>query len=183
MTLLESLDETVIEEQIQTDFKESYTVQDYGIYGETLSFYSDRYSKESYTSLVGQMVVLRNVETQEELSFAFGENVDSGIRLNHLEPGLYEIYIYDNYFTHLNSLPEFLKYEKTLIINHNIYDFTKLQNDEYLNNQNEVILCIKNWLNTEELLNKVLENTHFTKAELLLSLTGEVEANYYKLSV
>ena len=80
MTLLESLDETVIEEQIQTDFKESYTVQDYGIYGETLSFYSDRYSKESYTSLVGQMVVLRNVETQEELSFAFGENVDSGIR-------------------------------------------------------------------------------------------------------
>lgn len=97
MTLLESLDETVIEEQIQTDFKESYTVQDYGIYGETLSFYSDRYSQESYTSLVGQMVVLRNVETQEELSFAFGENVDSGIRLNHLEPGLYEIYIYDNY--------------------------------------------------------------------------------------
>ena len=93
------------------------------------------------------------------------------------------IYIYDNYFTHLSSLPEFLKYEKTLIINHNIYDFTKLQNDGYLNNQNEVILCIKNWLNTEELLNKVLENTHFTKAELLLSLDGEVQANYYKLTI
>ena len=93
------------------------------------------------------------------------------------------IYIYDNYFTHLSSLPEFLKYQKTLIINHNIYDFTSLQSDEYLQSQSEIILCIKNWLNTEELLNKVLANTHFTKAELLLSLTGEVEANYYKLSV
>ena len=97
MTVLESLDETVIEEQIQTDFKESYMVQDYGIYGETLSFYSTKYSKKNQASLVGQMVLLRNVETQEELSFALGENIDSGIRLDHLDPGLYEIYIFDNY--------------------------------------------------------------------------------------
>ena len=93
------------------------------------------------------------------------------------------IYIYDNYFTHLSSLPEFLTYQKTLILNHNIYDFSLLQKDEYLNSQTEVILCIKNWLNTEELLNKVLENTHFTEATLLLSIKEDINADYYKLTV
>lgn len=93
------------------------------------------------------------------------------------------IYIYDNYFTHLSSLPEFLIYQKTLILNHNIYDFFLLQKDEYLNSQTEVILCIKNWLNTEELLNKVLENTHFTEATLLLSIKEDINADYYKLTV
>ena len=93
------------------------------------------------------------------------------------------IYIYDNYFTHLSSLSEFLIYQKTLILNYNIYDFSLLQKDEYLNSQNEVILCIKNWLNTEELLNKVLENTHFTKATLLLSIKDDINADYYKLTV
>ena len=93
------------------------------------------------------------------------------------------IYIYDNYFTHLSSLPEFSIYQKTLILNHNIYDFSLLQKDEYLNSQTEVILCIKNWLNTEELLNKVLENTHFTEATLLLSIKEDINADYYKLTV
>ena len=58
-----------------------------------------------------------------------------------------------------------------------------MKKDEYLNSQNEVILCIKNWLNTEELLNKVLENTHFTKATLLLSIKDDINADYYKLTV
>lgn len=97
MTALESLDDQVVKEQIQTEFKESYTVQDYGIYGQTLSFYPSKYSAKEHSSLFGQLLLLKNVETQEEISFGLGENADSGIRLNQLDPGLYEVYIFDHY--------------------------------------------------------------------------------------
>lgn len=42
------------------------------------------------------------------------------------------IYVYDNYFTHLSAMPEFDIYEKHLILNNNIYDYSLLNNDEVL---------------------------------------------------
>ena len=92
----------------------------------------------------------------------------------------YILYVYDNYFTHLNALPEFTIYEKHLIINHNIYDFSKLKSNEELKAQEEVILCIKNWVNQEDILTKILDNTDFTKADKILSL-DESESTYYLL--
>lgn len=92
------------------------------------------------------------------------------------------IYIYDNYFTHLNSMPEFMTYQKHLIINYQIYDFNLLKQDEELKKEQEVILCIKNWLNTEEILNKVLENTDFNNAEKLLEIKDDINSTYYKLT-
>lgn len=55
----------------------------------------------------------------------------------------YFVYVFDNYFTHLNSMPEFETYKESLILNKNIHDF-KLLDNEKLNNENEFILCIKN---------------------------------------
>ncbi|MCI8394195.1 MAG: glycosyltransferase family 39 protein [Bacilli bacterium] len=91
------------------------------------------------------------------------------------------IYIFDNYFTHLTSMPEFMTYEKSLIINHQIYDFQRLKQDQELKQQKEIILCIKNWLNTEELLQKVLDNTDFKTAEPLLEIKEDIQSNYYLL--
>lgn len=92
----------------------------------------------------------------------------------------YFVYVYDNSFTHLSSLPEFATYKASLIINENNYDFSLLENDELINS-NEFILCIKNWLNVEDILNKVLEESNYTKYEKLLELKSDVESTYYKI--
>ncbi|MCI8575365.1 MAG: hypothetical protein HFI09_02740, partial [Bacilli bacterium] len=92
------------------------------------------------------------------------------------------IYVYDNYFTHLNSLPEFATYEKSLILNHNIYDFTLLKKDELLNEQKEVILCIKNWIDQNTVLDKIKKNTDFKNIEQILYLNSDVESTYYRLT-
>ena len=93
----------------------------------------------------------------------------------------YFVYVYDNYFTHLNSLPEFATYKESIILNKNIHDFNLLDNDK-LNKSNEFILCIKNWLNQEEILNKVLEGSKYTNYEKVLELNSDVEATYYKIT-
>lgn len=90
----------------------------------------------------------------------------------------YFVYVFDNYFTHLSSLPEFIIYKESIILNNNIHDFSILNNDK-LNNSDEFVLCIKNWVNQEEVLNKVLINTNHTKYEKILYLNSDVEATYY----
>ena len=93
----------------------------------------------------------------------------------------YFVYVFDNYFTHLNSMPEFATYKESLILNKNIHDF-KLLDNEKLNNENEFILCIKNWLNKEEILNLVLENSGYNDYEILLELNSDVESTYYRIT-
>ena len=93
----------------------------------------------------------------------------------------YFVYVFDNYFTHLNSMPEFATYKESLILNKNIHDF-KLLDNEKLNNENEFILCIKNWLNKEEILNLVLENSGYNDYEVLLELNSDVESTYYRIT-
>lgn len=93
----------------------------------------------------------------------------------------YFVYVFDNYFTHLSSLPEFNTYKASLILNKNIHDFNLLNNKE-LNESDEFILCIKNWLNKEEILDLVLENSGYDKYEVLLELNSDVESTYYKIT-
>ena len=92
----------------------------------------------------------------------------------------YFVYVFDNYFTHLSSLPEFNTYKASLILNKNIHDFNLLNNKE-LNESNEFILCIKNWLNKDEILDLVLENSGYDNYEVLLELNSDVESTYYKI--
>ena len=93
----------------------------------------------------------------------------------------YFVYVFDNYFTHLSSLPEFNTYKATLILNKNIHDFEVLNNKE-LNEDNEFILCIKNWLNKDEILDLVLEKSGYTNYEVLLELNSDVESTYYRIT-
>ena len=93
----------------------------------------------------------------------------------------YFVYVFDNYFTHLSSMPEFAIYKEHIILNNNIHDFSLLNNDK-LNNSNEFILCVKNWLNQDEVLKKVFENTDYKNYEVLLNLNSDVEATYYRIT-
>ena len=93
----------------------------------------------------------------------------------------YFVYVFDNYFTHLSSLPEFNTYKASLILNKNIHDFELLNNKE-LKESNEFILCIKNWLNKDEILDLVLEKSGYDNYEVLLELNSDVESTYYKIT-
>lgn len=92
------------------------------------------------------------------------------------------IYVYDNYFTHLSSMPEFNIYEKHLILNNNIYDYSLLKNDEVLKNNDSIIVCVKNWLDKDSVVKKILANTDYNQEKEILYLNSDVESTYYLLT-
>ena len=92
------------------------------------------------------------------------------------------VYVCDNAFTYLNSLPEFLIYNKTLIVNAEHDDLKILGENEELQSQEQFILTIKKWMNVEDTLNKVLEASKFTKHEVLLDQNDDTESVIYLVS-
>ncbi len=93
------------------------------------------------------------------------------------------LYVYDNYFTHLNSVPEMAIYNKTLIINLNDEKQKGvLSTDETIKTSDSLVLSLKKWTNTEEYLKEVLKLTGFTKAEVLLNEEDDTQSILYLLS-
>ncbi len=93
------------------------------------------------------------------------------------------VYTADNSFTPINSIPEFMIYDKTLIIDMSYnQDLTFLKDDEVLQNTNQFVLSIKKWTNVEEVLLKILENTGFTSYELLYNEPDETQSVIYLLT-
>lgn len=89
------------------------------------------------------------------------------------------VYICDNGFTHINSLPEFMIYNKSIIINtnHDNLDFLRIEPE--LQKQEQFILSIKKWMNVDEVLNNVLEKTGFKEYEILLDDNGDFNSIIY----
>lgn len=96
ISYLELLDRSVVQENVSEKFKNTYEANDYLIYGENMMFYANEYDG-NVDPMQGMNVLLRNVETEEEISYTFSGGVDSGIGLASLSQGLYEVYVYDNY--------------------------------------------------------------------------------------
>lgn len=71
------------------------------------------------------------------------------------------IYIYDNFFNHMQSIPEMMIYEKSLIINVNNDELKYVINNNDLNNEDSYILCIKTYLDNDSILNTLTNNTDF----------------------
>ena len=92
------------------------------------------------------------------------------------------VYAVDNAFTQLTSLPEFMTYNKSLIINMNYDKLDFLKTDEELQSQEQFILCIKKWLNVEDTLNKILQYSGFTKYEVLLDQQDDTQSVIYLIS-
>lgn len=71
------------------------------------------------------------------------------------------IFIYDNIFNHIQSVPEMMIYEKTMIINANNDELQYVINNDELNNESSYILCIKEYMNNEEIIEEIFNNTEF----------------------
>jgi len=92
------------------------------------------------------------------------------------------VYVYDNYYTHLNSLPEMEIYNKTLIININDEKQMKsLKDNEELKECDSFILSLKDWLDDES-LEKVLDTTGFKNAQILLDEEDDTASTLYLIS-
>ena len=71
------------------------------------------------------------------------------------------VYVYDNIFNHMQSIPEMMIYQKTLVINVNNGDMKYLVSDSNLNNEDSYILCIKSYMNNDDILNEIKSATDF----------------------
>ncbi len=92
------------------------------------------------------------------------------------------IYAVDNAFTYISSLPEFMIYNKTLILNMNYDSLDFLTTDEELQSQDEFVLSIKKWMNVEEVLNQILEYSGFSNYEVLLDQEDDTQSIIYLIS-
>lgn len=98
------------------------------------------------------------------------------------------VYIYDNFFNHMQSIPEMLTYKRTLIVNEARNDeVSYVISDESLNNEDSYILCIKSYLNNEEILERIKNETDFKNIKTLYlsdneSIELKVDNNLYLVS-
>lgn len=142
-------------------------------------FYDNKYfNLISMVVIMGISVVGFKIKTPVYLYQDYGTSLKLALE-NKTKPF---IYVFDNYFTHLSAMPEFATYEKHLILNNNIYDYSLLQNDEVLKNNDEVIVCIKNWLDKDMVIEKILDNTEYRNKKEILYLNSDVESTYYLLT-
>ncbi len=96
------------------------------------------------------------------------------------------VYIYDNFFNHMQSLPEMMIYNKTLIVNVNNDELKYVIDDEDLNSQESYILCIKSYMDNEQILNEIKEKTDFDNITELHKVDGSstemISNNLYLIS-
>ncbi len=95
------------------------------------------------------------------------------------------VYVYDNFFNHMQSVEEMMIYEKTLIINYNKGELNLISNDEYLKNEVSFILSIKAYMDNETILDEIKNNSDFkniTKLYEFGNTSDVVNNNYYLVS-
>ncbi len=96
VTYLEQADSKTIQKNAQESFSQTYAIQGYTIYGESLKLYKSA-STKSNDDLHGKNVILRNLETQKEYSYTFSSGAEEGIHLGNIPEGIYEVFVYDHY--------------------------------------------------------------------------------------
>lgn len=92
------------------------------------------------------------------------------------------VYVYDNIFNHMQSIPEMMIYEKTLIINYNKDELKCAYNDTNLNTEGSFILSIKSYMDNEKILDELKNNSDFKNITLLYKIENSsefVSNNYY----
>ncbi len=94
---LDCIDEdTKLDELVKDSYANTFSLEDYTFYGESLKLYHQS-DLSAVDSIEGQNVLLRNVETKDEVVYTFEDGCEDGIKTGSLKPGLYEIYIYDHF--------------------------------------------------------------------------------------
>ena len=96
------------------------------------------------------------------------------------------VYVYDNFFNHVQSMPEMMIYKKTLITNINRDELNYIINNEDLDNEDSYILCIKEYLDNDYIIEEIKNNTNFKNITKILksdySSSEKISNNIYLVS-
>ena len=88
------------------------------------------------------------------------------------------VYVYDNFFNHMQSVQEMMIYNKSLIVNVNNNDELKyVIDDESLKNENSYIISIKNYMDNDKILNRIKNETEFKNITELYKAPGGLNSN------
>ena len=113
------------------------------------------------------------------------ENYENALNIANENSEKSFVYVYDNIFNHMQSVPEMMIYEKTLIINYNKDELKCAYNDDSLNNEGSFILSIKSYMDNEKILEELKNNSDFKNITLLYEIENSSEVvnnNYYLVS-
>ena len=137
-------------------------------------------SKWKIISFILLVIAITNLtnNSPEYLYRGYNENIKIAKENNNLK----YIYIEDNGFNHIQSMPEFMIYDESMILNVSKNELKYLENNEKLENEKEFIVSIKRYLDVEKILNEILEITHRDKYTLLLDGNNETGNVIYKIS-
>lgn len=89
------------------------------------------------------------------------------------------VFVGYSFFNHMQSMPEFLNYNKSLIIFED--ELEVLKNDEELENKNEFILSVNISMQPEKVAKEVVELTSYSGYELLYEGCEGVEQVIYRI--
>lgn len=113
------------------------------------------------------------------------ENYENALNIANENSEKSFVYVYDNIFNHMQSVPEMMIYEKTLIINYNKDELKCAYNDDSLNGEGSFILAIKSYMDNEKVLEELKNNSDFKNITLLYEIENSSEVvnnNYYLVS-
>ena len=89
------------------------------------------------------------------------------------------IYIEDNSYNHIQSMPEFMIYENSLIINTARDELKYLENNKGLVNENSFIVSIKKYMDVNEIIEKIINLTNFENYNILLDGDENILYKFY----
>ena len=113
------------------------------------------------------------------------ENYENALNIANENSEKSFVYVYDNIFNHMQSVPEMMIYEKTLIINYSKDELKCAYNDDGLNSEGSFILSIKSYMDNEKVLEELKNNSDFKNITLLYEIENSSEVvnnNYYLVS-
>lgn len=77
------------------------------------------------------------------------------------------VFVNDNSFNYIQSIPEMMIYEKTMIIDVSKGEEKYFIEDDKLNSEDSYILCIKTYMDNEKIIQGIKDNTDFKNVKLL----------------
>ena len=91
------------------------------------------------------------------------------------------VYVYDNFFNHMQSVPEMMVYNRTLIINVNNNDELHcVIDDESLNSEDSYVLSIKAYMDNDAILDRIKDESNFKNVSVLYKAPDGLDANLAK---
>ena len=153
----------------------------------TLFFILDNLIKCKYNSIIFAIIsilLVTNGMIYSKPKFLY-ENYQNCLDIANENSEKSFVYVYDNFFNHMQSIPEMMIYEKTLIFNYNNDELRCIVDDENLNNEGSFVLSIKAYMDNDKILNEIKDNSDFKNITLLYeggNEDGVVNNNYYLVS-